>query len=270
MKVNLKEEIRRNIINYVAQYETAYGLDGIWRKPLVGFADAKSPYIQNLKNLIGRDHEMPQDVMKDAKVVIAIFIPFTKKLGETNKLNEPLASPEWAEAYEQTNKMLGNLNEHFILELAKKGYGGAISKEALTYDQTMLTSNWSHRHFAYAAGLGTFGINNMLITKSGACGRYTSLVTNLDVPWDTPIGEEFCSYKKNGSCGICVKNCPGGALTVEGYDRNKCYQLLQENAHVYTQSGSSYVNDDGTANSVGSEVCGKCTVYTPCAFWNLK
>ena len=50
----------------------------------------------------------------------------------------------------------------------------------------------------------------------------------------------------------------------------KCYAVCQENAKIYTQFGSSYTNEDGTgANSVGSEVCGKCITGSPCAFWKL-
>ena len=44
----------------------------------------------------------------------------------------------------------------------------------------------------------------------------------------------------------------------------------KENAKLYTQFGSSYTNEDGTgANSVGSEVCGKCITGSPCAFWKM-
>ena len=114
----------------------------------------------------------------------------------------------------------------------------------------------------------------MLLTRRGCCGRFSTVITNLDLEPDQPLTEEYCLYKKNGTCGACVKHCPTGALTYggsEGYDRFKCYALCRENAKVYTQFGSSYTNEDGTgANSVGSEVCGKCVTASPCAFWNLE
>ncbi len=68
----------------------------------------------------------------------------------------------------------------------------------------------------------------MLITKIGCCGRYSTIVTNLDVKPDSPLEDEFCLYKKNKSCGICVKHCPSGALTLDGYDRHKCYVVLRK------------------------------------------
>ncbi|MDD3362942.1 MAG: hypothetical protein PHW34_14845 [Hespellia sp.] len=95
-------------------------------------------------------------------------------------------------------------------------------------------------------------------------------MTNLDVEPDQPVSEEYCLYKKNGFCGICMKNCLVQALTSEGYDRHKCYTILQKNAEVYTNFGSSYVDATGEeANSVGSEVCGKCVTQSPCAFWMI-
>ena len=131
-------------------------------------------------------------------------------------------------------------------------------------------SDWSQRHIAYAAGLGTFGLNNMLITKKGCCGRYSTLITNLDIKPDRPLEQELCLYKRKLKCQICVNNCPIGALTAEGYDRQKCYYLCKKNAEVYTDFGSSYLTEDGDkANSDGSEVCGKCVTGSPCAFWDL-
>ncbi|MCS4454705.1 epoxyqueuosine reductase [Clostridium botulinum] len=264
----MKEKITEMIRNFVKEYEQKDDISTKWGEPLVGFADANHPYILNLKELITQTHKLPTDVLSDASIVIAYFIPFTKELANTNRIVGDISSPEWALAYEETNAMFVKLNEYIISELRKIGYHAGISPEASTFDQKILKSNWSHRHFAKVAGLGTFGINNMLITKIGCCGRYSTIVTNLDVKPDSPLEDEFCLYKKNKSCGICVKHCPSGALTLDGYDRHKCYVVLRKNAELYTEFGSSYTNKSGDhPNSVGSEVCGKCVVNTPCTFF---
>jgi epoxyqueuosine reductase QueG len=96
---------------------------------------------------------------------MAYFVPFTKELAHTNKTPGDISSPEWALAYEETNAMFIKLNYYIVSELRKLGYYADVSPESSTFDQKILKSNWSHRHFAKAAGLGTFGINNMLITK---------------------------------------------------------------------------------------------------------
>lgn len=35
--------------------------------------------------------------------------------------------------------------------------------------------------------MGPFGVNNILITKVECCGRYSTIVTNLDVEPDSPL-----------------------------------------------------------------------------------
>ena len=267
----MKEKITQMIQEFVKEYERQEHISTKWGSPLVGFADANHPYILKFKDLIAPGHKLPTDVVSDASIVIAYFLPFTKELDRTNQIAGEIASAEWALAYEETNALFVQLNQYLISELQKIGYHAGISPEALTFDQKSLKSNWSQRHFAKAAGLGTFGINNMLITRMGCCGRYSSIVTNLKVDPDVSLEEEYCLYKKNGSCGICMKHCPSGALTLEGYDRHKFYKILRKNAELYKGFGSSYLDESGEqSNSAGSEVCGKCLVNTPCSFFKSK
>jgi epoxyqueuosine reductase QueG len=262
----MKENIGRMICDFIREYEERPGITTRWGDPLVGFADAKHPDILDLKHVIGPAHKLPEEILPGAKTVIAYFVPFTKELAFSNHHDGDTASPQWAQAYEETNAMFRSLNEYLIGELRDKGYDAAVTAEAYTFDREKLISNWSQRHFARAAGLGTFGINNMLITKKGCCGRYGTVVSNLDVQPDAPVEQEYCIYKKNGRCGACFIRCPSGTLTPQGYDRKKCYEVLRKNAERYQEFGCSYDSEEGGADAGGSEVCGKCVTNVPCAF----
>ena len=263
----MKQQLIEFIKNYVIDYQEREGIVTRYGTPLVGFADAMHPYIQNLPSLIGPSHELPQNILPDARIIIAYFVPFTKELAKSNQEDGSTASPAWARAYEETNALFLELNEALIDFIHTRAGLAGVTPTAITFDQQRLISAWSHRHIAYAAGLGTFGLNNMLLTKQGCCGRFSTVVTNLNLEPDAPLPEELCLYKKNGKCRACVKHCPTGALTEDGYDRFRCYALCQENAKLYTKFGSSYMNKDGSgANSIGSEVCGKCITGSPCAF----
>lgn len=265
--MELKTKITNLIQSYVHEYQKKSDIASEWGEPLVGFADANHPDIFKLKDIISQQHVMPSEVVEQPTIIIAYFVPFTKKLADTNKVTSDPASPEWARTYEETNTMFGNLNQYLIGELRKMGYEAGISKASTTFDREKLISHWSHRHIAKIAGLGTFGINNMLISKKGCCGRYSTVVTNLDVTPDKPMEDEYCLYKSKGVCGVCVKHCPSGALTLEGFDRKKCFQTCLKNAEIYKDFGSSYLEETGkSANSAGSEVCGKCVVNVPCSF----
>ena len=264
----MKDKITKLIKNTIKEYEVKTPVR--WGEPLVGFADAYHPYIQNLPRLICPEHGLPQNVVPNAKTVVVYFVPFTKELAKTNSLEMRLASPQWAESYEVTNRMLGEINEGIIELIKSAGYNAAISKDSLDYDRTALISHWSHRHFAYAAGLGTFGMNNMLITKKGCCGRYSTVVTDMEFETGKTMERELCIFKNSGKCGVCIRNCPKSALGGEKFRRDLCSEMCNENAKVYTQFGSSYTGETGkTRENPGSAVCGKCVTASPGAFWNL-
>lgn len=70
----------------------------------------------------------------------------------------------------------------------------------------------STRHAAVAAGLGAFGRNNLVLHPIlGSRVIFTCVLTDIDLPADTPIADTLCD-----ECGICVESCPGGALDEEG------------------------------------------------------
>ncbi len=255
--MDIKEILTGEVIKFVR----GTGLD-IWKTPLVGFADVHHPYIRNIRKYAGSRHQMPEDVMPDASIVMVYFLPFRDELVKQNRGGE-FASAEWARIYEETNSMFPQLNDHMIKVIEKLGYAAEQASEAPIFYRDEIMSHWSFRHFAYAAGLGTFGMNNMLITADGCAGRINGIVTNLDVETGTPQEEEACLYKRSGKCGLCMKICPAGALTEAGYDRKKCYAQCLKNAEVHTGFGSSY--SDGSGVQIGSEVCGKCVAGMPCA-----
>jgi epoxyqueuosine reductase len=70
----------------------------------------------------------------------------------------------------------------------------------------------STRHAAAAAGLGAFGRNNLVLHPTlGSRVIFTCVLTDLELPADSPLEESVCD-----DCGICVESCPGGALDEEG------------------------------------------------------
>jgi epoxyqueuosine reductase QueG len=82
-----------------------------------------------------------------------------------------------------------------------------------------------------------------------ADGRYFSVITTLPLTPDPVITEERCLFKRDVSCGLCVKRCPANALTEEGFDRFRCLERCLVNDALYP----------------GADVCGKCAVSLPCS-----
>jgi epoxyqueuosine reductase len=67
---------------------------------------------------------------------------------------------------------------------------------------------FSHRHAAVLAGLGTFGVNNMVLTSQyGPRVRFGSIFTSAEIPSDPILSEGLCIR-----CNRCVRLCPTQAL----------------------------------------------------------
>ena len=121
-------------------------------------------------------------------------------------------------------------------------------------------SNWSERHIAYAAGLGTFSLSDGFITERGIAHRCGSVVTNLPLPASPRIAESpysNCLFYPNGKCDACIARCPVGAITEDGLNKAKCYDYL----HYKLQ----YLKDRYNVGIVG---CGLCQTRVPCEYRN--
>jgi len=245
----MREQIQREMEQFISDYRKRTGIETDWKKPLIGYADAFHPVIRALRELVSETHYMPEDILPNPTVILAYFLPFREDIGRGNE-GGVLPSQTWARAYTDTNTMFPLLNRHLQQVIEGWGYHAATPEAIGTLGPDRIYSNWSQRHIAYAAGLGTFGVNNMLITRDGCCGRYFTLVTDLPIEPDQPLKEENCLYKRNGSCGLCVKRCPAGALHCgAAFDRASCYQRLRDNETGFAE-----------------KVCGKCVVGLPCTF----
>lgn len=247
----MQAEISFWIKSFVSRYPSeATG----WNTPLVAFADAADPMFGELKKWVGPGHAMPEDLLPGARSVLCFFLPFEKRIAQSNA-GDGASSIEWARAYIETNRMIADLNNGLAEYLADKGVRAARLPATHNFDETALISDWSHKHVAYIAGLGRFGAHQMLITDKGCAGRLGSMVLDLQVTPTVRPAEEFCLHLVTGRCLACVKKCPNRALTVHGFDRHRCYENCLANADTYRHLGLA-------------DVCGKCAAVTPCSFVN--
>jgi len=134
---------------------------------------------------------LPKDFLPEAKTVVTYFIPFDESITKSN-INDKYSSKEWAVAYIETNKLILDLNTFIKNELEKIGYKSNVIPATHNFDEKKLISDWSHRHVAVIAGLGTFGLNNMIITEKGCCGRVGSFVTDMKIAPTPKLEGENC------------------------------------------------------------------------------
>jgi epoxyqueuosine reductase QueG len=247
-----KEEIRAEIVGFVARHGGERGTETRWRRPLAGFASAADPLFARFRSVVSPSHFMPGDLLPGARTVIAFFVPFEPGTARAN-LAGRLAAREWAMAYIETNALIAELGAHLAAMLESRGHGAAATPATHNFDERTLVSSWSHRHVAWAAGLGAFGLNNMLITAQGCCGRLGSVLTTLELEADPAPAAEACLHKRGFPCGACARRCVNEALFEDRFDRGRCHAICRENGENFRPLGKA-------------TVCGKCVVGLPCSF----
>ena len=114
-----------------------------------------------------------------------------------------------------------------IARMIERDFGSQAVSIPVSYPMDLgkaWTGEFSLRHAALAAGLGAFGRHNLIVhPRFGSRVIFTAILTGLDLPSDPAVSESPCNQ-----CGICVQDCPAGALSREGItDQPKCYKNSQ-------------------------------------------
>lgn len=226
------------------------GVSHLFRRPVVGCAEADDSILRRIRDFTHDGHLAPSDIISGARSVVGFFLPFTREVAWENRPG-PSATRQWAEAYTHTNALISEVMRAVKEDLAGRGVGVGYRSPTGGFDGDKLMADWSHRHVAYACGLGTFGLHNLLITGSGCCGRLGSFVLDRYLEPTPRPGEEKCLHRRGAGCAVCVDLCPTGALTTEGFDRHRCYDHLLDARARYSEFPSA-------------SVCGKCTLG-PCS-----
>ena len=245
----------------------------IFDEPLVKFADGDDPIFTEYKTIIAPTHLTPREALaktfnkspEDIPAhlsVISWILPFTGKIRESNRRHTLTPSRLWLNAYLCGEEFNDALREHVVELLTEMGYLAVapviqpyFKKEYRPVNEKASYSNWSERHIAYAAGLGTFSLSDGFITERGIAHRCGSVVTDLVLPVSPRTAKNpysNCLFYVNGSCRACIARCPVGAISENGHDKIKCLGKLRLSEKY----------------KVGALACGLCQTKVPCEFRN--
>lgn len=249
--MDMKGLVGREIGQTTAGFASRGSVRSAWRDPIVGYALASDPLFERLRHVAHPGHLLPSDLLEKARTVIAFFLPFERPIPASNKTGT-LPSAQWATAYSETNELIALINARLVHVLGSRGYRAVTIPATHDFDAETLVSAWSHRHAGYVAGLGTFGLNRLLITEKGCCGRLGSLVTDLAVEPTPRKEDEACLQRAGLACTACLEKCRGNALSESGFDARACYRILLENETRLGMAGRA-------------DVCGKCACGLPCS-----
>jgi epoxyqueuosine reductase QueG len=243
----LRDEIER-FVREEAGNRFPDGGETFFDMPLIGLAAADDPLWQQYKQVIGEFHRTPTEILTGAATVISWVLPISRPTRESNRRETVNPSLQWAQTRSFGDRFNIQLRRHVVAWLEERGYRAVAPQldpawQELSDTPVGIASTWSERHAAYVAGLGTFSLNDALITPRGIAHRLGSVITDLRLAGtvtERPGFRDYCLYYLDGSCGACITRCPVKALSFDGHNKGICrtyvYQtlndLLAEQYHV--------------------------------------
>lgn len=219
----------------------------LFETPLVGVADAIDPLFAALTapDAIGPHHMAPRAWLPEAGAVVSWFLPFTSEVRAANREGD-LPATEWLYGRIEGQAFIAAQAADLVAALTAAGHRAVAPAIDPRFAVVARRSNWSERHAAFIAGLGTFGLSRSLITARGSAGRLGSVIVDLDLE-PTPRAyedlDEYCS-----GCGECIPRCPPAAISHAGKEHGPCADWL----------------DDMKVRFAPRYGCGKCQTGVAC------
>jgi epoxyqueuosine reductase len=277
--VRLEGSIKRYVAASPSNRFQAFNGERIFGKPLVGFADGDDAIFKKYKEIIGDFHLTPREALEMSLKskegsqkrlhhvsVVSFILPVTYETRLSLRKESLVTSLRWNHTRWHGQDFIYELSRYLVNLLENHGFLAVAPELADFYKLKNLPSgfisNWSQRHIAYAAGLGTFSLNDGFITARGMAMRCGSVVTNAKI---TPSPRVYkghlanCLFYTEGSCRRCAARCPAGAISEKGHDKNKCLEFLHiRQKEILKELG----RDEGY---IGRYLgCGLCQTKVPC------
>ena len=149
------------------------------------------------------------------------------------KTIENMPSFVYFQHYRAANALLDQITFRLSREIEKQGY----TSLPIAASQSLGKNNpyrgmLPHKTAAVLSGLGFVGKSGLFLSNEyGSKVRLATIITDLPVQNELPIIENGC-----GSCTLCQKSCPAGAIygelpTTDGernFDAEKCSKYMKE------------------------------------------
>lgn len=244
-------------------------------RPLIAFAAGDDPLWVEFKEAVDPGHWSPKEVFDlafpDAEVaagdlsVLVWALPQTEATRRDQRAEPDFPCERWARnRWHGQPRVVDGLARHLLEGLQAAGIRAVAPDFRPEWGwveggRFLFSSTWSQRHAAYAAGLGTFGLCDGLITPIGKAVRLGSLVVQGRFPIagrDYAGPYDYCLFFSSGTCGKCIQRCPAGAIGPQGHDKCLCRHYIYDKSVPYIISRWPDIS--------GAYGCGLCQVAVPC------
>jgi epoxyqueuosine reductase len=191
-----------------------------------------------------------QNILSSARSVVVLAL--RHNLSAIGSTNIQIMQMETSYTYQRIS-LIAKTVERF---LDHQGYDTVAASAFLPVDMAEpkfgLKGEICWRRAAVRSGMGTYGQNNLLVTRDfGAAVRLAGVLTHAALEPDAPLSENLCNQ-----CGQCVNACPGHALSGDGsLDKRRCgaqvmaYGFTQFRKTMATLAKGSQEDVDAVLNS---------------------
>ncbi len=240
----------------------------MYESPLIGIAAGDDPYFAFLKEHIGTFHWSPAEafalkygekVDAGALRVVSLVFPQTERTKKEQKQAEVFPCDRWLVSRGEWENMMKEFCSMVETAFEDQGIRCAAIDLRPEFSRVMsrtrgIASRWSHRHAAYAAGNGTFGLTDGFISRKGLAIRLTTFI--VEYPLEITEREYDDPYEWCTNCGACIRRCPCGAIDRDGHVKNTCAAYEDFAVPKYYPE-----HIDGSGYIFG---CGLCQAGVPC------
>lgn len=244
----------------------------IFDPPLVGFSSGADPLYDEYKSHIGSFYFTPRELLAasfpdmeleaENITVISWIIPSTSATRKEQAKEDRYPSERWVRTRDLGEKFNNAIRQHVVEQLEAASIAAVaplLSPHWTRSDQGPYApcSNWSERHAAYTAGLGTFGLCDGLITPVGKAMRAGSVIAAVKIqPGTRPYEDHhaYCLHFTDDTCRKCIPRCPVNALSEKGHDKKRCMQYTEHVMHRYIKEKYGFE----------TYACGLCQSWVPC------
>jgi len=276
--------LEKSIREYVAISDhnrfSSFDNEPIWDEPLVGFVNGDDSIFQDYKTIVGSFHITPREALEKHSnargdvdyqqprnvSVVSWILPSTEETRFSLRRESIVPSLRWNHTRWHGQEFIFELSRYMVALLDRLGHMAVAPELSDSFEvqnlSSGLASNWSQRHIAYAAGLGTFSLSDGFITPRGVAMRAGSVVCDVDLPPSPRPYENHlanCLFYRGQACRRCIERCPAGAISEQGHDKNKCRDFLSNKQKTILKELG---REEGYIGHYPG--CGLCQTKVPC------
>ena len=221
----------KDLTDEVKQFALDQGMD------LAGIASTET-----LTALTPERYNRPNEILAECRSSIVVAL----------RWSDPLVDglPELRAMYSRMMIMMNNQIDQGLLRISRflteKGFLALPVHASDPYDLSALKGILSHKHAAVQAGLGEFGLSNLLLTPQfGPRQRFGQILTDAELIPDKPLNTNLCENTVPECHFACINICPKGVIPNDyARDHGVMKSVVWRGVNI-DKAGCSYYQDRG-------------------------